>query len=524
MISPNANQARPYGHTNLHEKGKTKMKKLIAMLLALMMIMSLSTTAFAQTVDSDDGGSASITIENASKGETYKIVKIFDATVTGTENGSIAYTGEIPEALASVFTKDSAGNISVAEGVTDEAVVTAVTAWANTAIATAEATSDGTTLTFTGLQYGYYAVLSSQGAVVTIDSTNPNATVYDKNTKEPTLSKTVNDSDVDIGQTVTYTVKATTANYLGEGANAEIVTQYVITDTLPAFLSDVTVTSITIGGAEYKVDGAVPQFNSNNQITIPWAEKDTDGHYASLYANGAEIVITYTAKVTAQATIDGAGNKNEVTLTPYTTPDDSTPPDPWEKSWKDDEIIYTYAAALQKVDENKKPLAGAKFAAMGLTVEKVSDGVYRVVSYDSSSTEYGTEMETDAQGQLVILGLSTDSKLTVKETAAPAGYNKLVDTTTMTPVKTGEEIKATETTIYYDANGNVTDQETSISYTKTTYNVNLLKTAIVVINQAGTELPSTGGMGTTMFYVFGAILMIGAAVLLVTKKRMASAE
>lgn len=499
------------------------MKKLIAMLLALMMIMSLSTTAFAQTVDSDDGGSASITIENASKGETYKIVKIFDATVTGTENGSIAYTGEIPEALASVFTKDSAGNISVAEGVTDEAVVTAVTAWANTAIATAEATSDGTTLTFTGLQYGYYAVLSSQGAVVTIDSTNPNATVYDKNTKEPTLSKTVNDSDVDIGQTVTYTLESMTANYLGTGENAKIVTKYVIEDTLPAWLSDVTVTGIKIdqpNGAD--VNLTVEQFGDDKKIEIAWV--DANGN--SLYENGSKIVITYTAKLNAQATIDGAGNKNEVILTPYVDddPTDEEPPKPWDETWKDDETIYTYAAALQKVDENKKPLAGAKFAAMGLTVEKVSDGVYRVVSYDSSSTEYGTEMETDAQGQLVILGLSTDSKLTVKETAAPAGYNKLVDTTTMTPVKTGEEIKATETTIYYDENGKVTDTETTTSYTKTTYNVSLLKTAIVVINQAGTELPSTGGMGTTLFYVFGAILMIGAAVLLVTKKRMASAE
>jgi len=497
------------------------MKKLFALVLALIMIMSLATTAFAQSVDSEDGGSATITIDNAAKGETYKVVKVFDASVTGKENGSIAYTGDIPADLASVFTKDTAGNISVTEGVTEEAVITAVTAWAKTQTATAEATSDGSDLTFTGLKYGYYAVLSSQGAVVTIDSTNPNATVYDKNTKEVTLTKTVDDADVDIGQTVTYTVKAATANYLGEGADSEIVTQYVIEDTLPAFLSDVTVTSITIEGAAYTVEGAVPQF-VDKKIIIPWAAKDNDGRYYSLYTNGAEIVITYTAKVTSSATIDGNGNKNEVTLTPYTAPDDTTPPEPWKDTWKDDEVIYTYAAALQKVDQDKKPLAGAKFAALGLTVEKVSDGAYRVVSYDSTSTEYGTEMETDSEGQLVILGLSTGSTLTLQETAAPAGYNKLVGTTSLTPVKTGEEIKASETTVYYDENGKVTDVETSTSYTKTTYNVSLLKTAIVVVNQAGTKLPSTGGIGTTLFYAFGGLMVAVSVVLLVTKKRMSA--
>ena len=58
-------------------------KKLVSLLLALVMVFALATTAFAQTVDSGKSGSASITIENASKGETYKVVKLFDASVTG---------------------------------------------------------------------------------------------------------------------------------------------------------------------------------------------------------------------------------------------------------------------------------------------------------------------------------------------------------------------------------------------------------------------------------------------------------
>ena len=494
-------------------------RKLLAMVLAVIMVMSLATTAFAaQTVDSGKGGTASITIENASKGETYKIVKLFDASVTGNEDGSIVYTGTIPSELSAYFETVN-GNIQFKSGADMETAFKAMKTWADSQAATASAVSDGSALTFTNLPYGYYVITTTQGTAITVDSTNPNATVYDKNTKEPSITKTANDKDVDIGQTVTYTLEAMTANYLGTGEAAKIVTKYVVEDTLPAWLSEVTVTSIKIdqpNGAD--VNLTVEQFGNDKKIEIAWV--DANGN--SLYENGSKIVITYTAKLNAQATIDGSGNKNEVTLTPYVKDGDGDKP--WNETWKDDETIYTYAAALQKVNENKKPLAGAKFAALGLTVEKVSDGVYRVVSYDSTSTAYGTEMETDAEGQLVILGLSSESVLTVKETAAPAGYNKLVGTTSMTPVKTGEEIKASSTTIYYDENGNVTDEETTTSYTKTTYNVSLLKTAIVVINQAGTELPSTGGMGTTLFYVFGAVLMLGAAVLLVTKRRMNMAE
>lgn len=494
-------------------------RKILAMVLAVIMVMSLATTAFAaQTVDSGKGGSASITIANASKGETYKVVKLFDASVTGAEDGSIVYTGTIPSELSNYFETVN-GYIQFKADANEEAAFAAMKTWAGSQTATASETSDGSALTFTNLRYGYYVITTTQGTAITVDSTNPNATVYDKNTKEPSITKTANDTDVDIGQTVTYTLESMTANYLGTGEDAKQVTKYVIKDTLPAWLSEVTVTGIKIDqpNGEDKVL-TVEQFGNDKKIEIAWVDANNN----SLYENGSKIVITYTAKLNAQATIDGAGNKNTVTLTPYVKDGDTEKP--WDNTWKDDETIYTYAAALQKVDENKKPLAGAKFAAKGLTVEKVSDGVYRVVSYVSTSQTYGTEMETDSEGQLVILGLSSESKLTVQETAAPAGYNKLTTTVEMTPVKTGEEIKATQTTIYYDANGKVTDQKTSISYTKTTYNVSLLKTAIVVINQAGTELPSTGGVGTTLFYVIGGLMMLMAVVLLVTKKRMASAE
>lgn len=491
-------------------------KKLFALVLCIVLALGLAVPAFAQTVNSNAGGAATITIANASKGETYKVVKLFDASVTGDEDGSIVYTGEIPAELAAYF-EDVDGYVQFVEGADEEAAFAAMKTWAGSQTATASATSDGSALTFTNLPYGYYVITTTQGAAITVDSTNPNATVYDKNTKEPSITKTANDKDVDIGQTVTYTLESMTANYLGTGADAKQVTKYVVEDTLPAWLSDVNVTGIKIdqpNGAD--VNLPVEQFGEDKKIEIAWV--DANGN--SLYENGSKIVITYTAKLNAQATIDGAGNKNVVTLTPYVK-DTTGAENPWNKTWENDETIYTYAVALKKVDENGNPLAGAKFAVKGLTVEG-TPGNYTVVSYDSTSEAQGTVMETDVNGKLVIKGLNSEASLTVHETEAPAGYNKLATPITVPVREIGEVVTVTSTKVYYDANGNVTQTNTDNYSYSVEYNKDLEDVAVKVENKKGTELPETGGIGTTIFYIVGGIMVAAAVVLLVTKKRMSA--
>ena len=475
-----------------------KMKQILAFVLATVMVLAMSVTAFAQNVDSNAGGSASITINNASKGETYKVYKLFDATVTGDENGSIAYQGTIPESLGNYFKQDPAGNISVVDEVNEAELFDALKTWAKTTNAVISEKSDGSTLTFTGLTYGYYVVTSTQGsgANITVTSTNPNATIYDKNSTKPTIPengdlKSVNDADVSIGDIVTYTIKFVASNYDGAGQDATKINEYTITDTLPDFLDNVNVTSITVGGV--KID--VQQF-TNGQIKLDWV----DGNGNSLYDNGAEVVITYTGKVTDKMAVGGDANANKNTVTVTWNGNNGDP-------ITDTEVIKTYAAAIQKVDGSKKNLAGAKFSAKGLTVTG-SNGNYTVTSYDGSEDAVaGTEMECDANGYLVIKGLASDVTLTVTETAAPDGYNKLTETFEVTPTLTSTTITTT------------VDKETSVVTVK---GANL--TAIEVVNETGSVLPSTGGMGTTIFYVVGAILVAGAAILLVTKKRMSASK
>ena len=131
-------------------------------------------------------------------------------------------------------------------------------------------------------------------------------------------------------------------------------------------------------------------------------------------------------------------------------------------------------------------------------------------------------MEVDANGMLYIVGLAEGVSLTGIETVAPDGYNKLTGNVTLTPQKMEEEIFTTSGTRYYDAKGNLVKTEVTGGSSKTvTKNLSDLDAAAVpVVNEKGTELPSTGGIGTTIFYVVGAILVLGAGVLLVSRRRM----
>ena len=162
------------------------------------------------------------------------------------------------------------------------------------------------------------------------------------------------------------------------------------------------------------------------------------------------------------------------------------------------------------------------FTIAGLTVEEVGDGVYRVVSYNPESDTQSAEMSTDGQGKLYIVGLAKDVTLTVTEFKAPDGYNKLTETMTLKPQVLEKTIYETSGERHYDSDGNLVSESSTAATTKIVEkNLSDLDVgALKIENNKGTLLPSTGGIGTTIFYVVGGILVVGAAILLVTKKRM----
>lgn len=499
-------------------------RKLTSLLLALVMVFALAVTAFAQD-ETVTGGTGSITISNAAKGETYTIYKLFDATVSA-DNTSIAYTGTIPESLKTYFTADKNGYISATPKAKEgenmsEGLKTALKAWTETATVTAKATSDGSALNFKGLAFGYYVVTTTQGdMLISVDSTMPNVTIVDKNSSAPKdLSKTADSDNVSIGDTVTYTVRFKTSNYYGAGEDAKEIVSYNIEDTLPDFLSDVKVTSIIVDndGNDTTTDDradVTDQF-AKKKIVIDWYD---EANSKFLYNNGATVTITYTAKVTEKAAIDGNGNTNKVTVT-WTTKN-GTVPGPGEL--KQEETIYTYAIALKKVDNKGKALPGAVFE-FPFYVKSAADATDGAYIYAGTTAGEGltNQITTPDSGVIVVKGVkSGDYEIT--EVTAPAGYNKLTAPVIVKAVQTGST--STHTTVYLDENGNITNTETDKT-TKVNVDIDTIAaTAVVVVNKAGTELPSTGGMGTTIFYVLGAVLVVGAGVLLVTKKRMSQSE
>ena len=497
-------------------------RKLASLLLALVMVFALATTAFAQDV-TVTGGTGSITISNAAKGETYTIYKLFDATVNA-DGSSIAYTGTIPDSLKDYFSADANGYISATSAAKDgenmsEGLKTALKAWTATATAAATAESDGSALNFKELAYGYYVVTTTQGdQVISVDSTMPNVTIVDKNSSTPKdLSKTASSNDVSIGDTVTYTVSFKTSNYYGAGTEAKEIVSYTIEDTLPEFLSNVTVTSIIVdndgnnatAGDQF---GVTAQF-ANKKIVIDWYDEVNNKF---LYDNGATVTITYTAVVTDKAAIDGNGNTNKVTVTWTTKGGDEPGPDKVET----DETIFTYAIALKKVNNKGNALPGAVFE-FPFYVKSTADanGAY-IYAGTTAGAGLTNQITTPDSGVIVVKGVKSGS-YEITEVTAPAGYNKLTAPVTVQAVKTSST--STHTTVYLDKDGNVVDVSAKEIEVKVDIDT-IAATAVVVVNKAGTELPSTGGMGTTVFYVLGAVLVMGAVVLLVTKKRMSDAN
>ena len=276
----------------------------------------------------------------------------------------------------------------------------------------------------------------------------------------------------------------------------------------------------------------------------------------SLYPSDVTIVVNYSMILKDTAVIDGDGNVNYAQFGANTvkpedyswepanpgTPPNTPPGKPDVIKEKDDATVYTYALAFKKVNDEGANLADAEFLLpFYVKKDKAADGAY-IYAFDElpaefptgdSAENYTNKLTTPANGEITIKGIQqTDTTPTndnlkreyeFTETKAPDGYNKLAGSFKVTAQKTGETV-TTETvrTKYLDENGNVVEEKSATTVTvtyETGANVPVYEYQLV-INKKGTELPSTGGIGTTIFYVIGTILVLGAGVVLITRRRM----
>ena len=481
----------------------------------------MAVPAFAAS-SSNDG---KITINNAVSGQTYTIYRILELEYDQTNN-AYRYTAvaawnafintrssdlKVDNATGTVtwVNSDKNNNSSAIQNFAD-----AAGKWAsdNTIANDGFQKASGSTVTFTDLPLGWYLVVSSlsNGAICSIGTTDKEVTINEKN-GAPTVDKEVLEdstntygkgNDADVGDTVTFraTIKVTD----GDPKN------YVLHDKMSDGLTFKGITSVTRTNAGTSTSDTL---NENTHYTLKQGAGVTVDPNCTFELAFKEnvlkpndvVVVEYTAVINEKAVIGSTGNPNEATLE-YKDGTRGTSSSTKTYTWKID--IYKY---FQDSAGTKKPLKDATFVLYRQNSSNTPE--YAKISADK--IEWGTEKEqatpltSDKEGKIAISRLDADTYY-LEETKAPTGYNPLTS-----PI----EIKIEHSTM------NETSASATITYKQqgtedSATNITSTENRVEVENKTGTTLPSTGGMGTTLFYVVGGGLMVAAIVLLVTKKRM----
>lgn len=460
-------------------------KKIAAIMFAFMMVVSMSCNVKA-------AGTGKITIDNAKKEETYTIYQVLTLESSDVAKGLYSYT-PVNDAWKAYFkTEEGKKYMTVDDNgyVTTKYTETNAQELAQALIKQAKTINynpqsitpdkDGT-IEFTGLALGYYVVDTTVGTLCGLNTANPEITIQDKN-KKPTVEKKivegeqlVDNNSANIGDVVNFQTTITAQ------AGAK---NYILHDTMSGSLTfndDVVVT----------YNGNVLNDSDDYTVTKPGTDGSTfDVTFTESFLNkltaNSKLYVTYSATVNENAVVkDSMINKTHLTYGNKNT-----------ETNKPETITKTFGIPVFKYTGNDEALPGAKFILstdpqcedvnQTLKFKKNTAGIYR---YDAKGT---ATLESSSTGRIDIEGLK-EGTYYLKETKAPDGYNLL-----KTPVK-----------IRIDSEGKIYVDES------TTANTGDVKVA----NKSGTVLPSTGGAGTTMIYLVGAVLVLGSGVILVTKRR-----
>lgn len=487
-----------------------KFRKLFAVLTASALVGAMSFTTRAATINKNESfigsGSASIKVNlpGSTATNTYKVYRVFDATSDG-ENTHISYKLNANHAadktVPAGFTVDAVGNVRYhdpdATALTD-ADIKAIKGYVTEADLVATVTTEAGENFFElkNLPYGYYYISTTTGTLVTVDSTNPNVTVQDKN-EVPTLDKSITGvisgiGDVDNDGKKALAQVGTTLSYsatIKVGTGAE---NYVFHDNMSGGLKLVE-GSVVINDNDATFDITTTDYTL---VTAPNATTDTikitfTDEYISKLAKDSVITITYNATVTSDAlTFESVNGKNTASLDyGHSTETNSTPIKSTEVH--NAKLTVTKNQPDPNDKENTIPLAGAGFVIKNeagkyykYTVDKTTNKASVTWADDIGAA---TEHVSGDDGSVPAFTGLANGTYTLVEKTTPAGYN--------------------------------TAPDQPFTITDGDYTADNLEQTATVTNVKGLELPSTGGMGTVAFAVVGLIVMAGAAVTLIIKKR-----
>ena len=528
-----------------HMKPMKKMKRLLGVLLAAVMVLAMNITAFA-------ADTYTITINNSNSGHQYEAYQVFSGELSGNilsnvEWGTGVKESELLTALQSDATIGSEFSLcttapdvaKVLEGFTsNRSDIDAFAAVVGKHLSATAAGTSGTEssegkYSITGLSAGYYFV-KDKNVVSGNDASTKFILKLVKDTEVtpkssvPNVEKKVQEGDYEandgygtgyndvadwnIGDAVPFKLIGTLPSTYDDYDTYK----YVFHDTLSAGLTynnnvKVYYASNQEGTDKQDITSSFLTNPSGNEITVTCENlKNVTGVTKNSY-----IIVEYTATLNADAVIGLDGNTNEVYLEFSNNPNaggegktGNTPPDKV--------IVFTYELDTTKVDgEDNTKLPNAEFKL------KNSEGKWVTVDSAGKVTGWvegednGSTLKSDGQGLFKVIGLD-DGTYYLKETKAPDGYNELKNEIVIV-------ISAT-TSNGQGWNGTPANALTKLDVTAGgkagTGNANSGIAGITVENNKGATLPETGGIGTTIFYVVGGILVIGAAVLLITRRRM----
>lgn len=511
------------------------MKKFVSLLLTVVMALAMSMTAFA---DEPTTSGYTITINNEATGHTYEAYQIFTGDLSEGVLSNIVWGSGITEAgqeaLQSKYdiaeTKSAAG---VAEALTnDNAVQFAKDAARYLTTTKVESTYSETNKNYTisGLVAGYYLVKDKDSSLSGKDDAYTSyilQVVEDTNVSpksaKPTVDKQVHDETDDAeagavdgwGESADHAINESfqfklIANLPADTDFSAYKTYKVVfTDTMSdgvtfESIASVTVDGVTLTADQYTVTATAGQAGGSWTLTI----NDIKSIEGVNLTGGADIVVIYNAHLNKNAQVNHESgtttNQNKVYLE-YSNNPNAGGEGELGKTPEDIVWVFTYEVDNTKVDAtdsaNKTPLAGAGFrlydstgtTEIGLIYDSTISA-YRPVK----SGETAEEMTSAVDGVFNIKGLDVGTYV-LKETTVPDGYNKCADTTIVIKATHAEAADGASATTTLSPDSNVTNK---------------------IENKQGSTLPETGGMGTTIFYVLGTILVLGAAIMLITKRRM----
>ncbi len=500
-------------------------KKIAAIMLSIMMVLGMASVVSADptTSGTSTATKGKITINSARAGQTYKIYKLLDLESYDKTNNLYSYKPATTEWNEFFGTGDGKDYVEInANGyVTWKAVAgenatnmeARAAELAQKALAYAKtkpiaAENDATvaagsnTVTFDNLDLGYYLVESSVGALCGLTTTDNEVTIAEKNGVPSVEKKVQEDSKIgetdewggsntaDIGQTVkfqtTITAQPGAQNYVLHDKMDEGLTFDTNSVQIKLKKSGETAENIVTATNNYEVKNSGLESSNPCTFHIEFTQE-----FCDTLAKDDQIIVTYSATLNKNAVIAGTGNKNNAWLKYGDN----------NKSNESETTTYTFEIPVFKyTGAAKTPLAGAKFSLYSdaectkiieLIKPDVEETYRRFITGDDSNSKV-TEITTTSNGKFKVEGLDAGTYY-LKETQQPDGYNKLKD-----PVKV------------------VIKEDETITVGKDTTSV----TEVEVLNNTGSLLPSTGGSGTTLIYILGAVLVLGSSVVLITKKRM----